>query len=108
MQSEYQTSAQLDNARVVSGCRPAELAVVQVGVHALEVHPVQDIEELEAKLQVYALGDPVVLNHAPVDVDEARVSELAALFVALVSRSGCRQVRSRENAIDVLLPVEGD
>src|SRR4051795_2325334 len=68
MRSEYQTSAQLDNARVVSGCRPAELAVVQVGVHALEIHPVQDIEELKAKLQVYSLGDPVVLNHAPVDV----------------------------------------
>jgi hypothetical protein len=54
-------AANLPEAGQELTCNLAKVGLRQVSLHVLEVRVVEDVEELEAKLEIHSLGDVSVL-----------------------------------------------
>src|ERR1700728_5280278 len=56
--------------------------VSKIGVHSIEIYAVEQVEDIEAELQVQPLSDGCGLLHGEVRVGIARITELIRLFIA--------------------------
>ena len=107
--SKDYTSAHLNNPRVVCIGRLPEISIVQVSVNALQVHPVQHVEEFKPQLKVYVVAEDfetVVLNETRVDVYESRVSVRGSFQIPFRSRGRRAKDRCWRDSLYVLAAAE--
>ena len=66
----------------------AKLGIIQIGMDALQIDAVQNVEEFESQLQIYLVVEqvkPVVLDHTGIDVNETRVPVRGSLEISFRS-----------------------
>ena len=93
---EAKLGAKLHVARRHIAARRTEACarVSNVGVYAVEIHPVEQVEDVQAKLDVEALSDGSAFLYGQIGIRIAGIAEQPKLLVSF--RSRCLECRLRE------------
>src|SRR5581483_7574979 len=106
--SEYDLEPELDVTRWIDARGLAEGAGRQASIGILQVHIVEQIEELSSKLNACGLilpepGNPGVLDDVEVGVNVSRTDKRIAAEVSFLTQARHREIRPREDTIQELL-----
>jgi hypothetical protein len=106
---EHKPCPQLNYAGRVCIGGLAKLGIIQIGMDALQIDAIQDVEEFESQLQIYLVIEhvkPVVLDHAGINVDETRVPVCRSLEISFRSNGRDSKHRSRSYPVNILTARE--